>query len=1454
MGFFTKCFLAGNAHKATKDSSNNPKQSLSIVAEVLPPRTAVGPPSGIVGKEGIHAQKLHIAKEQDEQFRGQSKDGSGGIGVSAEEKHAVLQDAIAVESPPCGVSPVASQAQQQLRDAMVLASSPATITVVTHDGIVLHQNPQSKLYLGERDTVDDEDVLGLIFSLEPAKRIRMMEELSRAGGTGVWKAVVRVPPTLNRQPTDAVSICLSNVEMAAADCSPDFLDGHTYVSHSGVNSNLQHGERLTPASTTGGGWPFGAEGRSTLAADFLSNDDLRLSSGMPSSTYRPKRVVATATGIIAPPSALGAASGVPSPNVTGLRQGDSLTMATTEGPASLMLAGGSNSTMGSHPLARGCTVASTAASAAVPAAGAVEQSEPSWLCRQRARTATGITAAGGGHHNPRRLDSFTLSAGGGTATGVAALRAGSSRLLLAAPVGRVDSNNRMGSFNVSGSFDQTVGGTNSFVQDPLATSTFATLVGSAPVPVPPPPNNAAARSLPAPVVPSAAHSRGPDGAASISATGSEASAAAAAVAAAAAANAPAGCPSQRRLPRRTASCISANVNSDGTLGQGPPSQRTGIPSMPAPAPNASRALAFALSLGTSPLLQQQQQQITAAQPSPRGRVPVVGLRPASSTATGHFMLNTCHSGLPSASAAVASLNPRRNTMSFDYGGRALLAPRGAPLGGLSATMEPAFASECWVENAAGECADNLNHCVGGGPCKAGVDSVGVTGYGSFNGGRNCAINGNGVEDSNRSLGSIGASSGNHRLRPHSAFPRFNSFIHHVRPSMSMMGMQQQQLQHQKLQQQQQHSVGAPAAAATAAASSTADLGAAAGLPPPTASEGKEVMHESEMQSPFTCGPHLGTGLSSGGGVGVRMSLLKALAFDEDAEVATVPGLSPSDAMPTATASGTDAGSAVGSKQPSQQHCERSTGDGGASTGAAATAAAALEVGSAVAAASQQGSKKQLQLPEQQLLLLPQTQSQRCLAQQMSLAQQKSFTKQQSLPQQPSQGRVTDPSPAAAVEPECWHEMWATAAQDPVSQRDVIILTQTDVTAKVIAERHLALVMETEHRLVEQLFPRHILQYITEEWTSNSAAVNAMTGSAAASAPDGAHAGGGAGAEGHKAAGAGAPPTSGRGQRWRPVVRDCNALATWHPEVTLLFADIKGFTPLCKEVEPRQVMALLNALYSRFDAMLDTFGVYKVETIGDCYFVAGGLICEDEDGMAAVRDCGSKEDPLHAERVFMFARAMLAAAREVPIPTNGEPVEIRIGIHTGPVVSGVVGTRMPRFCLFGDTVNTASRMESTGVPGAIHASQATYARLQRNEQWQPTGGIEVKGKGLMQTFLWRPAHAEEAPSLCYLDAGGSEDPQVQAPASFAGLGLEPVQEVPSPLQLPEHHNEGSTQQGPGDDASGAPDNSVTSNPKGSGFVNFFERLSFDGFGIARPEGAPSAGAGAADGENAVIEMV
>ncbi|KXZ41402.1 hypothetical protein GPECTOR_490g439 [Gonium pectorale] len=320
---------------------------------------------------------------------------------------------------------------------------------------------------------------------------------------------------------------------------------------------------------------------------------------------------------------------------------------------------------------------------------------------------------------------------------------------------------------------------------------------------------------------------------------------------------------------------------------------------------------------------------------------------------------------------------------------------------------------------------------------------------------------------------------------------------------------------------------------------------------------------------------------------------------------------------------------------------------------------------------------------------------------------------------------------ASATDKCWHEISATSADDPVTGAGVIILTQTQVTAKVVAERHLAQVMGAGHEVLEQLFPRHVLQHITEEWVAMAAAPC-----------DGGGAGGGGGAAPRLGQGG-----ASRSSRWQPVRRGYGSLATCHPEVTLLFADVKGFTPMCNNLEPWKVMKMLNALYSRYDALLDLYGVHKVETIGDCYVVASGLMTRDQDGMAAVRTADGAggrdqrdDDDGHAERAFLFAQAMLCAAREVALPTSGEPVEVRIGLHTGPVVSGVVGTRMPRFSLFGDTVAVANLMEGSGQAGAIHVSQATYQRLHMTPgdgRWRATGGVQVKGRGLVKTFLWRP---------------------------------------------------------------------------------------------------------------------
>ncbi|XP_056591473.1 guanylate cyclase soluble subunit beta-2 [Triplophysa dalaica] len=172
--------------------------------------------------------------------------------------------------------------------------------------------------------------------------------------------------------------------------------------------------------------------------------------------------------------------------------------------------------------------------------------------------------------------------------------------------------------------------------------------------------------------------------------------------------------------------------------------------------------------------------------------------------------------------------------------------------------------------------------------------------------------------------------------------------------------------------------------------------------------------------------------------------------------------------------------------------------------------------------------------------------------------------------------------------------------------------------------------------------------------------------------------------------------------------------------TILFSDVVTFTNICAGCEPIQIVNMLNAMYSRFDRLTSVHGVYKVETIGDAYMVVGGV---------------PVPTATHAEQVSNFALGMRIAAREVNSPITGQPIQIRVGLHTGPVLAGVVGEKMPRYCLFGDTVNTASRMESHGVPDHIHLSPFTYSVL-KNKRYEISerGDIEVKGKGLMKTYF------------------------------------------------------------------------------------------------------------------------
>ncbi|XP_071788472.1 atrial natriuretic peptide receptor 1-like [Asterias amurensis] len=185
-------------------------------------------------------------------------------------------------------------------------------------------------------------------------------------------------------------------------------------------------------------------------------------------------------------------------------------------------------------------------------------------------------------------------------------------------------------------------------------------------------------------------------------------------------------------------------------------------------------------------------------------------------------------------------------------------------------------------------------------------------------------------------------------------------------------------------------------------------------------------------------------------------------------------------------------------------------------------------------------------------------------------------------------------------------------------------------------------------------------------------------------------------------------------------------STVHPEsydnVTIFFSDIVGFTALSSDSTPMQVVTLLNDLYTCFDEIIGNFDVYKVETIGDAYMVASGLPIRNGND--------------HAREIANMALSLLVAAGTFKVRHRPEwKLQLRAGIHSGPCVSGVVGLKMPRYCLFGDTVNTASRMESNGEPLKIHISHSTEVILDSFKEFivQERGEVEMKGKGMQKTF-------------------------------------------------------------------------------------------------------------------------
>ncbi len=192
----------------------------------------------------------------------------------------------------------------------------------------------------------------------------------------------------------------------------------------------------------------------------------------------------------------------------------------------------------------------------------------------------------------------------------------------------------------------------------------------------------------------------------------------------------------------------------------------------------------------------------------------------------------------------------------------------------------------------------------------------------------------------------------------------------------------------------------------------------------------------------------------------------------------------------------------------------------------------------------------------------------------------------------------------------------------------------------------------------------------------------------------------------------------------------NPLADGFDRVTVMFADLVGFTTYASARSPEDVVSLLNDLFSRFDALADHLGLEKIKTIGDCYMAASGLPDLRDD---------------HAEATAEMALAMLEVARDFA-ERRREEIALRIGIHSGRVVAGVIGSRKFAYDLWGDTVNIASRLESTGEPGRIHVSFETAELLRGRFPVEAREPIHLKGKGTVQTYFLTGRNATREDSI------------------------------------------------------------------------------------------------------------
>ncbi len=211
---------------------------------------------------------------------------------------------------------------------------------------------------------------------------------------------------------------------------------------------------------------------------------------------------------------------------------------------------------------------------------------------------------------------------------------------------------------------------------------------------------------------------------------------------------------------------------------------------------------------------------------------------------------------------------------------------------------------------------------------------------------------------------------------------------------------------------------------------------------------------------------------------------------------------------------------------------------------------------------------------------------------------------------------------------------------------------------------------------------------------------------------------------------------------RKLKHDRKNVIELHPDVGVLFADIVGFTELASRASPKELARFLQKTFLHFDALCESYGIEKIKTIGDAYMAISGI---------------APADPKHLDHLAAFALDIIESSEEIHRP-DGEKMQLRIGMHAGPVLAGVLGQKKFAYDIWGDTVNLAARLESSGLPGAIHVSEEVFQRLQGGFHFLPRGKVPIKGKGMLTTYLLQSSNSpREGTSPTDIEGGKNHAP-------------------------------------------------------------------------------------------------